>query len=273
MAPLLVLPQAQHPTAIDKPHVQGRVFTLTQVEAKKGNDNIQGILTLYEIDVHALFDTGSTNSFITPRVACHIPVLKVSLSYYLIVTTPRNTELVGSEICRDCKIKVHDRELPGDLVVLDIKDFDLILGMDWLSRHHAKVDCYGKVIHFELPQQATIVYRGIKPMSSTPMISVMKAEKLVHHSYEAYLAFVTTGKENRMELSKIPMVRDFPNVFPDELSGLPPPREVDFTIELVPRMQPISKAPYRMAPNELNELKVQLQELIEKGFIRPNASP
>ena len=63
--------------------------------------------------MRALFDTGSTHSFIAPRVVCHVSVPKVSLSYYLIMTTPGNTELVGSEFCRDCRIKVHDRELPG----------------------------------------------------------------------------------------------------------------------------------------------------------------
>ena len=84
------------------------------------------------------------------------------------MTTHGNAELEGSEIYKDCKIKVYDRELLGNLVVLDIKDFDLILDMDWLSKHYAKIDCCRKVIHFELPQQTTIVYRGIKAMSSTP---------------------------------------------------------------------------------------------------------
>ncbi|XP_052174731.1 uncharacterized protein LOC127789782 [Diospyros lotus] len=177
--------------------------------------------------------------------------------------------MVGSEVYRDCKIMVHDKEFPGNLVVLDIKDFDLILGMDWLSQHYAKVDCRHKVIHFELPHQPIVVYRGIKPMSSTPLISVMKAEKLMRHGCEAYLALVTTGNEDKMELPDIPVVCEFPDVFPEELPGLPPSREVEFSIDLVPGTQPVSRAPYRMAPNELKELKVQLEELIEKGFIRP----
>ena len=93
--------------------------------------------------------------------------------------------------------------------------------MDWLSRY-AKVDCKGKVIHFDLLQQLVVVYRDIKPISSTPIISVMKAKKLMRHRCEAYLAFVTTGKENNTELSNIPVVREFPDVFPNELPGLPP---------------------------------------------------
>ena len=79
--------------------------------------------------------------------------------------------------------------------------------------------------------------------------------------------------ENEVRLEDIPIVRDFSGVFPNDLPGLPPNREVEFTVDLVPGTNPISKAPYRMAPIELKELKVQLQELLDKGFIRPSVSP
>jgi len=105
--------------------------------------------------------------------------------------------LLGSEVLRDYKIKVCDKECAGDLVVLDIKDFDLNLCMDWLFWHYGKVDCWYKIIHFELPQQPTIVYRRIKPVSSTLMISMIKVEKLVRHGCEAHLAFVTSSGEHK----------------------------------------------------------------------------
>ena len=113
---------------------------------------MQGILSLYGTDVCVLFYTGSTHSFIAPRAVCHIPVLQITLSYYLIVTMSGDTVLMGSEVFKDYKIVVHDRELSGDLIMFDIKDFDLILGMNWLSRHYAKVDYRQKVNYFELPQ-------------------------------------------------------------------------------------------------------------------------
>ena len=80
--------------------------------------------------MRVLFDTGSTHSFVTPQVVCHIPILRTLLPYYLIVSMRGNVELVCSEVYRDCKIMVHDKELLGNLVVLDIKYLDLILGMD-----------------------------------------------------------------------------------------------------------------------------------------------
>ena len=76
-----------------------------------------------------------------------------------------------------------------------------------------------------------------------------------------------------MRLEDIPVVREFPDVFPDDLPGLPPDREIDFQIELAPRTEPISRVPYRMAPAELKELKVQMEEMVNKGFVRPSTSP
>jgi len=87
--------------------------------------------------------------------------------------------LLGDAVMRDCEIVVHDQVLPGNLVVLAIQDFDLLLGMDWLSCHYAKVDYRHKVITFEPPNQLEIVYRGVKPVVATPMISVMRAKKLI----------------------------------------------------------------------------------------------
>ena len=117
------------------------------------------------------------------------------------------------------------------------------------------------------------MYRSIKPVSAVPMISVMKVEKLVRHGCEVYLSYVVMSEDHKMGLSEIPVVCEFLNVFPDELLGLPTQMEIDFSMELMRGTQPISKTPYRMAPNELKELKMQLQELIDKGFIQPSTSP
>ena len=81
------------------------------------------------------------------------------------------------------------------------------------------------------------------------------------------------NEENDLKLEDIPIVRDYPDVFPKDLPGLPPDREVEFTIDLALETAPISKAPYRMTPMELKELKIQIQELLDKGFIRPSVSP
>ena len=101
----------------------------------------------------------------------------------------------------------------------------------------------------------------------------MQARRLLRKGCEAFLALVLDSKRGQIELENILVVKDFSDVFPEELSGIPPIREVELSIEILPGTSPTSRAPYRMAPTELKELKIQLQELLDKGFIRPSVSP
>ena len=104
------------------------------------------------------------------------------------------------------------------------------------------------------------------------MISALRASSSLRKCCQGFLAYVV-NEENDLKLEDIPIVRNYPDVFPEDLPGLPPEREVEFTIDVAPWTASISKAPYKMAPLELKELKIQLQELLDKGFIRPSVSP
>ncbi|RVW29692.1 Transposon Ty3-I Gag-Pol polyprotein [Vitis vinifera] len=161
---------------------------------------------------------------------------------------------------------------PVDLVLLDLQDFDVILGMDWLASYHASVDCFGKRVTFSIPGQPDFSFEGKHVDKPLRMISALRASSLLRKGCQGFLAYVVNG-ENDLKLEDIPIVRDYRDVFPKDLLGLPPKREVEFTIDVTPKTTPISKAPYRMAPLELKELKIQLQELLDKGFIRPSVSP
>ena len=105
------------------------------------------------------------------------------------------------------------------------------------------------------------------------MISAISARCLLQKGCKGYLAHIVDTRSSEVGFEDVPVVRDFPDVFPDDLPGLPPEREIDFPIDLVPGTSPISLPPYRMAPAELKELKTQLQELVDRGFIRPSISP
>ena len=102
------------------------------------------------------------------------------------------------------------------------------------------------------------------------MTSATTARTMVQKGCEAYLAYVIETEKARPSVSNIPTVSDFPDVFPKELPGLPPQREIKFSIDVVPGSTPASITPYRMALVELKELKLKLQELLEKGFIHPS---
>ncbi|XP_016755281.1 uncharacterized protein [Gossypium hirsutum] len=140
----------------------------------------------------------------------------------------------------------------SEITVLLFEEFDLILGIDWLVKHRVSLDYAEK----------RIVLRTEKV-----------AENLVRKGYEAYLAYISVADSEGSSIKDIRTVRDFPNVFLEELPGLPSNREVEFRIELIPGTAPVSIAPYRMALKELIELKAQIQELLDRGFIRPSMSP
>ena len=149
----------------------------------------------------------------------------------------------------------------------------MILGMDWLSLHRAIVECRIKRVTLRTPNDDEVIFIDERPNHLSNMISATVARKMVQKGCEAYLAYVIDTVKARPSVSDIPTVSDFSDVFPKELPGLPPQREIEFAIDVVPGATPAPITPYRMAPLELKELKLQLQELLDKGFIRPSVSP
>ncbi|KAA3473366.1 vacuolar protein sorting-associated protein 35B-like [Gossypium australe] len=151
----------------------------------------------------------------------------------------------------------------ANLMLLPFDEFDVILGMDWLTLHDAKLKC----------ENGEILWVETDNSNKMPMvIPYMSAQKCMRKGCEAYLAYLLNTEMTESKLKLVPVVCEFPEVFREELPGLPLVREIEFAIDLVPRTTPISIVPYRMAPTKLKELKAQLQELTDKGFVRPSFS-
>ena len=174
---------------------------------------------------------------------------------------------------KNCLLMVHDREFSVDLIALLFYDFDLILGMDWLSKHRAIVDCDKKTLLLKCFDLLEVTVHGIRSGQVSNVISAMQAQRFLRKGCETFLALILDSKRGQINLEDIPVIKEFLDVFPEELPGLPPKREVDLSIEVVQGTNPISRAPYRMAPTELKDLKTQLQELLDKSFVRPSVSP
>ena len=127
-----------------------------------------------------------------------------------------------------CRVIIEGHEFRANLVLLDILDIDVILGMDWLSRHLATMDCFGKEVKFCRPGEPEITFYGVRMILSSSMMSVMIAGKMLRKSYPGYLAYAVEVRDDDMRLEDILVVKEFPDVFLDDLPGLPPDREIVF---------------------------------------------
>ena len=160
-------------------------------------------------------------------------------------------------IGRGCELEISRTLLTVDLSIMDMSEYDVILERDWLIAYEIVIDCERRRVTAYTQDGTRVVFQGDKH------------DILPHTVYESragWLASLTLEDEERPDLDLPRVVCEYVDVFPDELPGLPPPRVVDFGIKLHPGTLPISMTPHRMAPVELQELRVQLQELLDKGY-------
>ncbi|XP_058202900.1 uncharacterized protein LOC131317359 [Rhododendron vialii] len=255
---------------------QGRAFAITstipppQVTSHAPEASVvRGTFLLFNSFAKVLFDSGASHSFIAASFVCTLELETESMSPPLFVETPLGGRTPLDRICRNCELLIHDRRFTFDFIVLGMSGFDLILGMDWLSTFHATIDCFKRRVRICPPEGVCFEFFGERREPLEPYLCGSRERESIY----PLLASLTLD-EDVSARGELPLVVcNFPDVFPEELPGLPPEREVEFTIELLPGTTPISVPPYRFAPAELRELKVQLQELENLGFIRPSTSP
>ncbi|XP_074377290.1 uncharacterized protein LOC141718808 [Apium graveolens] len=254
------------------PRAVARTYALTTQDAEKSHDVVSGTLQICAQDVHVLFDSGSTHSFVDTKYVDKLNVPVQSLDNGFLIKLPNGRNLFVDKIYRDYPLMISEQTFLVDLLPLELRDFRVILGMDWLSKHRANLNYHKKRICLTGSNKKKVYFKGDSVEKPSAMISILKACKMLRKVCEGFLAYVVENEGIKNKIEDTPVVREFLDVFPEELPNLPPEREVEFGIELIPNDQPVSKAPYRMAPEELAELKLQLQGLLDKKFIRPSES-
>ncbi|KAF5756306.1 putative nucleotidyltransferase, Ribonuclease H [Helianthus annuus] len=252
---------------------RGRVFNMNAQEAQADNEVVSGTFFVNNQPASVLFDSGSDKSFVSLSFEPLLRVSRTKLGKPLTVEVASGYPVVLDSVLRNCQLNLNDHLFPIDLMPLQLGSFDIIVGMDWLAKHHAEVVRFEKIVRVPLSSCKILQVRGEKPASSLKLMSCTQARKYLRKNYVAFLTHVTADKSKGKTIQDIPVLRDFPELFPEELPGLPPARQVEFRIDLVPGANPIARAPYRLAPSEMQELSKQLQELSDKGFIRPSFSP
>ncbi|GKE76913.1 putative reverse transcriptase domain-containing protein, partial [Tanacetum coccineum] len=192
-----------------------------------------------------------------------------------------NRRIIGlNTILRGCTLNILNHPFNINLMPVELGSFDAIIGMDWLEKYQAIILCAEKIVRIPWGNETLIVHCD----ESNPgheaclhIISYSKTQEYMLKGCPVFLAHVTTKeveeKSEKKRLEDVPIVRDFPKVFPEDLPGLPPTRQVEFQIDLVPGTTPVAQAPCRLAPSEMKELSEQLKELSDKGFIRPSSLP
>ncbi|GKC42565.1 putative reverse transcriptase domain-containing protein [Tanacetum coccineum] len=232
---------------------RGRAFMLGAEEARQDPNIVTGTFTLNNHFATTLFDSGADYKFFSTTF---IPLLGLEPSdlgfrYEIEIASGQLLEI--DKVIKGCKFKIEGHVFDIHLIPFGHGSFDVIIGMDWLSNNKAEIICHKKVVRIPLPDGNVLRVVRDRPNEKARLLMSAKAS------------------DKKQE--EIVVVRDFPEVFPDDLSGLPPIREIEFQIELIPGATPVAKSPYRLAPSELEELLGQLKELQDKGFIRPSSSP
>jgi hypothetical protein len=160
------------------------------------------------------------------------------------------------------------------LNLLSLGSYDLLIGMVWLAAHKARLDCYHKTFECVSKEGKKITLQGIRKPVSVRQISALQMRKCCRKGCPLYeIQVLKTIEGDKPRLDDHPILREYRDVFPEEVPGLPLRRDIDFSIELAPTVVSVSRTPYQMSTPELVELKLQLKEMMDKGYIRPNVSP
>ncbi|GJY51586.1 putative reverse transcriptase domain-containing protein [Tanacetum coccineum] len=226
-----------------------KVYAVGHAGTNPDSNVVTGTFLLNNRYASILFDTGADRSFVSTAFSSQIDIPPTALDHYYDVELADGRIIRLNTILRGCTLNILNHPFNIDLMPVELGSFDAIIGMDCNRGHEARLH----------------------------IISYSKTQEYMLKGCPVFLAHVTTkeieDKSEKKRLEDVPIVRDFPEVFPEDLPGLPLTRQVEFQIDLIPGAAPVARAPYRLAPSEMKELSEQLKELSDKGFIRPSSSP
>jgi hypothetical protein len=235
--------------------VRGRVNHVIVDEAHEAPDVVLSTFSVNSTIAIFLFDSGVSHSFISSAYVERHNIPVAMFKCHMIVCSP-GVDMPTGQVCPEVKTILRGVEFNANLIVLDSKGIDVILGMDWMSKQKALIDCAKKSVKLTTEDGQEIEY------IAEPLITHKGATNQINLNW-------LEAKKNH----NVQVVDEYPDFFPEELPGMPPDCDTEFIIELLPGMTPICKSPCRMSTPQLMEFKDHIQELEEKGYIHPSSSP
>jgi len=246
-----------------KVQAKGKVFALTGTQIVNEDRLIRGTCFFNSTPLIAIIDIGATHCFIAFDCASKLGLVMSNMNGEMVVKTPAKGSVTTSLVCLKCPLSMFGPDFEVDLVCLPLSGMDVIFGMNWLEYNHVHINCFRKTVYFSSAEEE----------SEVEFLSTKQLKQLERDEIQMFSLMASLSVENQAVIDKLQVVCEFPEVFPDEIPDVPPEREVEFSIDLVPGTKPVSMAPYRMSASELAELKKQLEDLIDKKFVRPSVSP
>ncbi|GKE75881.1 putative reverse transcriptase domain-containing protein [Tanacetum coccineum] len=257
-----------------------KVYAVGHARTNPDSNVVTGTFLLNNRYASILFDTGADRSFVSTAFSSQIDIPPTALDHYYDVELADGRIIRLNTILRGCTLNILNHPFNINLMPVELGSFNAIIGIDWLVKYQAIIVCAEKIVRIPWGNETLIIHgdgsnQGYE--ARLHIISYSKTQEYMLKGCPVFLAHVTTkeveDKSEKKRLEDVPIVQDFPKVFPEDLPGLPPTRQVEFQIDLVPSVAPVARAPYRLAPSEMKELSEQLKELSDKGFIRPSSSP
>ncbi|XP_069150528.1 uncharacterized protein [Solanum lycopersicum] len=253
-----------HNAAAAEPPKRNRFYALKgREEQEKSADVVTGMLQVFSTSVYALLDPGSTLSFVTPLLALTFEILPEVLHDPIVVSTPLGENVRTDRVYKNCPIVVSGKAMCANLIELPMRDFDIILGMDWLHSYYACLDCRSRVVRFRFPNGEELVWEGYNPIRPNPLVSNLKANKMMAKGLLCHLVSVNDLDHDVPSIDSVPVVSEFLDVFPEDLPGVPPLREIDFVtflghvvsdqgVEVDPRKtEAVKKWPKPLTPTDI----------------------
>ncbi|GJW40789.1 reverse transcriptase domain-containing protein [Tanacetum coccineum] len=247
-------------------NAQGKAYMLRDKNAHQDPNVVTGMFLLNQHLARVLFDSGADKSFISISLSSMLNIPPITIDTFYNIEMADGNLVSTNTVIQGCTLTLLNQPFKIDLMPIKLDSFDVVIGMDWLSKYHARIICDEKVVHFPI-NGATLIIRGDQSKTRLNLISCIKTERYISRGCQVFIAQVMEKKSDEKRLEDILVVREFPEIFPEDLPGLPLVRQVEFQIDLIPGATPVARAPYRLAPSEMQELSNQLQELADRVFI------
>jgi hypothetical protein len=245
-------------------------------------DNKQAKFQSHMIDVEGminnqpfsiLIDSGASHSYVDPKVVESLHLSRSKNKKCWLVQLSTGTERKVIELIKSCSVDMNGLSTKAELNIMPLGSYDCLIGMNWLDQHHALLHYHNKRFTCLDEEGNQKIVQGIPRVVAIREISAMQLKKCYRKGCQLFAARVEEA--SRYEVSNIgdhEVLTEFKDIF-QEVPRLPPKRDIDFSINLIPGAALVSKNPYRMSTPELNELQLHLEELMKKGYIHPNVSP